>query len=215
MPKVIISVIVVVIALVAGGIAGVAIASSPNSIFGVISSGDPIVDTETESRTTLAVKSLERSQEVVVLQIGMVGIKDSTQIGTVFGVEVPGSERAVFLRYEFDAKLGFNGEDVQIEAVDDTTVRVTIPEFVFIGFDNWNTELAAETNGVLSWTTPEIDQLAMSNGILTDDAQQQILDDYTDLLTDQAKVFYTQIVTAIDPTIELEFMFASSPGAAE
>ena len=132
MTRVVITLIVVVVALVGGGIAGAAIAMSRMPVLELSSP----VDLITEDNTTLVVKSLERSQEVVVLQIGMVGIKDSTQIGTVFGVEIPGSERAVFLRYEFDAKLGFDGEDVQIEAVDETTVRVTIPECVLIGLHN-------------------------------------------------------------------------------
>ena len=203
-PIILVAVLIVAALITAVGL-GAASALSIGSIFG----------SNAEDRTTLAVKSLERQQEVVVLQVGMVGIKDSTQIGTIAGIEVPGTERAVFLRYEFDAKLGFDGADVLIEPVGDTAVKVTIPQFFFIGFDNWDSELAAESNGILSWTTPEIDQLEMSNGILTDEVKEQLVDDYEELLVDQAKVFYTQIVTAIDPTIELEFVFASSPGAAE
>ena len=70
-------------------------------------------------------------------------------------------------------------------------------------------KVAVEKNGVLSWVTPEIDTVEMTNQILNDETQQKYLDDNEEILREQAQAFYKGIVGAIDPDIRLEFDYIS------
>ena len=49
--------------------------------------------------------------------------------------------------------------------------------------------------------------LALINTILNDEVREQYLAQNSELLRDQAQVFYTSIITGIDPAITLEFKF--------
>lgn len=145
---------------------------------------------------------------VSLLSLGIQGIAEKTGKTTVFGVEVPGSERATFIQYTFSAKLGFDGKDVKIEERGTNQYTISIPEFVFIGHDDVDLKLVTEKNGVLSWTNPKIDTLEMANHILNDKAQDGYIDSNEAVLKDQAKAYYNGIVKGIDPTIDLDFEFA-------
>jgi len=85
---------------------------------------------------------------------------------------------------------------------------VSIPQFAFIGYDNFNSEIAAEEDGLLSWLTPAIDDREMTEQFLDDEKKQEYVIKHTDLLEEGAQAFYTDIVTAIDPSITIEFEFA-------
>lgn len=162
----------------------------------------------TQSRSTQAVEAMERKGDVVVLGLTVAGVDDKKTVGQLYDIDIPWTTRSVFLRYTFDAKLGFSGEDVKIETAGDTGIKVTIPQFVFIGSDNFKSEIASEDNGVLSWLTPEIDDRAMSEEILTDATKQAYVDKNVDELQQNAEAFYTDLVAAIDPSITLTFEFA-------
>ncbi|AQP43569.1 hypothetical protein [Tessaracoccus flavus] len=158
-------------------------------------------------RDSRTVASLSREEQVVLLSLGIQGIAERNEKSSVFGFDVPGSGRATFLQYEFNAKLGLEGKDVTIEPTGEDSFRITIPEFVFIGHDNPNFRLAAEDNGVLSWITPEADTVDMINNILDSEAQQEYIDSNEDILRDQAEVFYTSIIESVDPDVTLTFDF--------
>lgn len=158
-------------------------------------------------RDSRTVASLTREEQVVLLSLGIQGIAERNEKSSVLGFDVPGSGRATFLQYEFNAKLGLEGKDVTIEPTGEESLLITIPEFVFIGHDNPNFRLAAEDNGVLSWITPETDTIDMINNILDSEAQQEYIDSNEDILRDQAEVFYTSIVESVDPDISLTFDF--------
>jgi hypothetical protein len=162
----------------------------------------------TQSRSTQVVEALERKKDVVVLNLSIAGLDDDKTNLKLYGVDVPGSNRATFLRYTFNAKLGFSGADVTIRETDENRIQVSIPKFAFIGYDNFDSEIAAEENGLLSGLTPAIDDREMAENFLNDETRQEYVDMNTDLLEEQAQTFYTDIVTAIDPTITLEFEFA-------
>jgi hypothetical protein len=89
----------------------------------------------------------------------------------------------------------------------ESDLLVSIPGFIFIGHDNESFRSIVEDNGALSWATPEIDTVEMINKILNDDAQGQYIDSNREILEDQARAFYTGIVTSIDPTIAIRFEF--------
>jgi len=167
-----------------------------------------LFDTESKTRDTQIINSITRTQQVALLSLGIQGISEKNQRGSFpFGMDVPGSERASFVRYDFNAKLGIEGKDVTIVQTGKTDFLVSIPKFIFIGHDNENFRLVAEVNGVLSWVAPKIDTLEMINKILNKDAQKKYIDSNEEILRDQAKVFYTSIITSIDPTIAIKFEF--------
>ncbi|WP_345751231.1 hypothetical protein [Microbacterium rhizophilus] len=116
---------------------------------------------ESEERSTQVLTAVSRQEEVALLSLGIQGIDRKSSRTTFLGVETPGSERASFVQYSFNAKLGVDGADVTIEQTGEDAYRIAIPEFVFIGHDDEHFELITEDNGILSWVTPEIDQLEM------------------------------------------------------
>lgn len=169
----------------------------------------PALGSESSSRNTQVINAVERTEEVSLLSLGIQGIAERTEQRTIFGLKVPGAERALFMQYDFTAKLGMDGQAVQIRESGDNEFTISIPEFTFIGHDDVTFRVAVEKNGVLSWVTPEIDTVEMTNQILNDETQQKYLDDNEEVLREQAQAFYKGIVGAIDPDIRLEFDYIS------
>lgn len=178
------------------------------SLVGAILSGDAF-ETESETLNTQVTNAIDRTREVALMSLGIQGIERRTGKSTFFGVDIPGSERALFLQYEFTGKLGIDDEDVTIEKTGEKEYTIHIPEFIFIGFSDPHFEVAVEDNGVLSWATPSIDTTEMTNSILNDEALQKHVDKNVELLTEQAQAFYGGIIAGIDPAIELKFEFDS------
>ena len=54
-----------------------------------------------------------------------------------------------------------------------------------------------------------IDNVETVNRILNDDARQQYIDRNQELLKDQARNFYTGVISSVDPTLDIEFEFSS------
>lgn len=164
----------------------------------------------TEEKDTQVIKFTTPEDDVVLVGLRIEGIDEKRQNGTFLGAVIPGSERAVFVRYGFDAKLGIDGAEVKIEPLGENRYRVTIPDFIFIGFDDPEYELAVETNGILSWTTPEIDTLGMVSDLVDDEAQAEYLKSERGGLEERAEDFYTSIISSVDPAATLEFKFDGS-----
>lgn len=160
-----------------------------------------------EERNTQIVDSVTRSEQVVLLSLGIQGISKRDEQGFLFDWAVPGTERALYLQYAFTAKLGIDGAAVQIEPTGERAFEITIPRFRFLGHDEVSFEVAAENNGIISWFTPEIDPVAMVNAILGPEEQQQYLAANQATLREQAEHFYRRIITAIDPSVRITFVF--------
>ncbi len=163
-----------------------------------------------EERTVQVVRSVEVEEQVILLTAGLADdIPLEREALSIFDLfDLPGSERATDLRVDFDGKFGIEGGDVQIEQRGENAYLIRIPEFQYLGYDNPEFTVASERNGVLSWTTEEIDTLEAAEYALSDAAAQQHIDGFRPLLEQQAKQFYTRIVSGIDPEITLEFEFA-------
>ncbi|WP_157421538.1 hypothetical protein [Agromyces sp. Leaf222] len=163
----------------------------------------------TESRDTQVIRSITTEEQVILLTAGMADVK--TERGEKYKLlglfELPGSERALFLRYEFDAKFGIEGKDVRISKTGDNAYLISIPAFTFLGYENPDVSLAKEENGLLSWTTPEIDKFEVIEEVLTEEGVDTHIEGIRPLLEDQARSFYTSIITSIDPDVTLEFEF--------
>jgi hypothetical protein len=167
----------------------------------------------TTDKNTQIVNAVTRTQEVALVTLGIEGIRErKTEAGQFFFLTIPNS-RAAFLRYSFDAKLGIDAKDVKIDEQPDGSFVVTVPSFIVIGLNNQNVEVAAESSDVLSWTAPDIDKVEMVNDVFGDELQAEYLAKNDELLRDQARMFYTNIITAIDPDVTVEFKFASSAPA--
>lgn len=136
------------------------------------------------------------------------GLQQKNSVGNFFGLTVPGSDRAMFIRYSFDAKVGVDGSQVEIDPTRANEFTITVPKFKFIGYDEPTFGLAAEQNGVLSWFTPQIDQLGAANEILGPDNRAENLKKNDQLLRQQTEFFYTNLVHAIDPEATLKFVYA-------
>lgn len=182
------------VGLFLGGVATRAFTSSPFS-------------SSSEERNSQIVRSISREKQVVLLALGIQGIAERTGKSQFYGVDIPGSERASFLQYSFDAKLGIEGKDVHIRSGDANEIVVSMPRFIFIGHDNYRFRMVAENNGALSWFTPANDPVQMINNILTDESKAQYVQNNREFLEEQARGFYTGIITSVDPTLTVRFEF--------
>ncbi|MGM7698469.1 hypothetical protein [Microbacterium sp. A84] len=169
----------------------------------------------TEERSTQVIRSITREEQIILVTAGMTDIKSESDDQDFFGLfDIPFTERSVLVRYEYDAKFGIEGGDVSIEPVGDDAYRVSIPKFIFLGYDNPDFSIADEKNGVLSWATPEIDKNELIKSLLTDQAVAEHLEGLRPVLEEQAKSFYTNIITAIDPDATLQFTFTKGKDPA-
>ncbi|MBD7919018.1 hypothetical protein H9657_12110 [Cellulomonas sp. Sa3CUA2] len=160
-----------------------------------------------QDRDAEIVSSITREEQVVLLSLGIEGIAEQSATGSFLGVDVPGTGRSSFVKYGFNAKLGIEGGDVRIARAGEDELVISVPEFIFIGHDDESFRTVVEDNGVLSWVTPQIDTVEMIDDILDEGAQGQYIDENEEILQDQARAFYSAIVTSIDPTVALTFEF--------
>ena len=171
---------------------------------------------ESEERDVQVIRSITREEQVILVTAGVGDIKEESGDGLTVAIpgldalafELPGTERTILVRYDFDAKLGIEGKDVKIEHAEGNSYRISIPKFIYLGNDDPKLSVASEKNGILSWTTPEIDKLALAEAVLSDEAVAETLEGSRPVLEEQARIFYTNIITAIDPEITLDFVYA-------
>ena len=161
------------------------------------------------SNDSQVVQALERTQEVSLLGLGIEGIKEENRDREIFGQTIPGTGETLFVRYSFKAKLGLDGKKVKVTSTAPGSYLISVPEFRFIGTDQPSFKVAVEDNDVLSWVTPDIDQLQMVSEILNSESQRQYLVDNDDLLREQTKVFYNGLIQSVDPDARTEFEFRS------
>lgn len=161
-----------------------------------------------ESSDSQVINAIERTQEVSLLSLGIQGIKERKRCSEAFGKCVPGTTETTFLQYMFDAKLGIDGAEVVVTKTGVNKFAVAVPEFKFIGYAEPTFKVAVEDGGVFDWVTPDIDEVAMINEILNDDARQTYLDANEDLLQEQTRAFYDSLITSVAPEAETTFEFS-------
>lgn len=162
-----------------------------------------------ESHDSQVIRAIERTQEVSLLSLGIQGIKDDHKNAEIWGHGVPGTAKAVYLQYNFNAKLGVDGARVNVTRTGNSAYRISVPKFSFIGYDKLTFKVAVEDNGLLSWVTPDIDKAEMVTKILNDDARETYIASNESALREQTEVFYNRLVTSIDPSAETTFEFSS------
>lgn len=176
-------------------------------LYGAVPGIPAVLSSSSKSTDTQVIHAMKQTKEVSLLRLGITGIKSKENKSHFFNMEIPGTERAQFIQYSFDAKLGFDGKDVVIEPASDNTYDITIPEFKFIGYDHPEYRTVVDQNGALSFGTPQIDTANMINEILSDKARSEYVEKNRDILEDQAESFYTSIVRSVSPDAKLNFIF--------
>lgn len=195
-----------VVLLVAGvlvlavGAVGVAVTQGWLSPFGI----------SAERKDSQVITAVQRTQEVSLLSLAVQGLTSEKRDREIFGQTVPGSGETVYIEYTFDAKLGLDGEQVEVRRPAANTYVVSVPDFMFIGYDEPTFEVAVEDNGVLSWVTPDVDQLDMVNDVFDGDVRDDYLESQQTALQDQTKVFYDSLITGIDPDATITYEFAGA-----
>lgn len=170
----------------------------------------------TEERDTQVLRSITREQQVILLTAGITEIKEERENQSFFELfDIPGSERVMFVRYEVDAKFGIEGDDVAVARTGENAFRVTMPEFIYLGYANPRFETATEANGLLSWTTPAIDKFSFVEEELSDEAVVTHIEGFRPVLEEQARAFYTNIITSIAPDAAIEFVFTKQSPSAD
>lgn len=164
----------------------------------------------TESRDTQVIRSITKEEQIILVSAGLTDVvEEQGDRFDVFGLfELPGSERTMLVRYEVDAKFGIEGKDVRIRKTGDSAYLISIPAITYLGYENPDLTVAKEENGILSWTTPEIDKSEVFERLLGEEAVATHIDGFRPVLEDQARTFYSSIITSIDPDVVLEFEFA-------
>ena len=200
--------ILITIASILGvfGLVAVGVTVAAPALIGSILSGD-VFEPKSESHASEVTRAIERRSEVVLVALGQQGINTAKDVQTIWGIEIPGSDRAVLLQYSFTAKLGIDGSLVTVKEAGPKNFTISIPAFQLIGFDHFTSSVAVEQNGVLTWVTPEIDQTEMIEQVLSSDKKQELVRAHSELLKSQVESFYGGIVAAVDPEIQLKFDF--------
>lgn len=145
-------------------------------LYGAVPGIPAVLSSSSKSTDTQVIHAMEQTKEVSLLRLGITGIKSKENKSHFFNMEIPGTERAQFIQYSFDAKLGFDGKDVVIKPAGDNTYDITIPEFKFIGYDHPEYRTVVDQNGALSFGTPQIDTANMINEILSDKARSEYVE---------------------------------------
>ncbi|MGA8788950.1 MAG: hypothetical protein WB535_08380 [Paenarthrobacter sp.] len=167
-----------------------------------------LFSSSSNERDSQVVQAVTRVQEVALLTLHIEGVARHESNGEIFGVAVPASEKTTLLQYKFDAKLGVDGSQVKIEPTGPESYRVTVPEFIGIGFQDPAFEDPLESSNALSWLTPPAVQTRMINNILSDENKQKYIAQNVPALQEQTREFYSGIIASIDPTITIDFEFA-------
>ncbi|GFH43470.1 hypothetical protein Hs30E_20210 [Lactococcus hodotermopsidis] len=164
--------------------------------------------TSVTSNSSQVVRYLTKEKQIALVGIGITDVTDDENTSKIFGLKVPGTSKKTFLKSSFEAKLGIDGKNVKITDTGNKTYKIEIPKFIFIGHSNAKFEVAAEKNGVLSFTTAKVDTAEMISDLLDEKGQEKYITQYQDLLEESAKEFYRDIVTSFDEEAKLTFEFA-------
>ena len=178
---------------------------SPANLAGLFKGGP-------NTQSSEVIKEALPKQEVALASLRIEGLERADDDGDLFGIPgmtIPGSERLVYIEYEFDAKLGIDGSAVDIRPDGENAYKVAIPAFIFIGHSNAHFSDPIENNGALSWLTEEISQPEMINRILSADKKDEYVVSSAQLLRDQTEAFYGSIIRSVDADSKLEFEFSS------
>jgi hypothetical protein len=170
-------------------------------------SGLSIFGTSTKTNETQTITYLEKNKEIALVTLGIADIIDETNSKTIAGKKIPGSDKHTYIKASFEAKLGIDGKDVVITEIGEKEYEISIPRFIFIGYDDPKFEHVTNDNGVLSFITEDVDQMEMLNKMLDKEHQDEYISKYTDLLRESAEEFYNNLLPGFDKDVKLTFKY--------
>ena len=173
--------------------------------------------TRTTVNNSMAIRALQREEEIVLLSAGALGIHEKTVERTIRGKRIPGTQKTVHVQYSYTGKLGIDASDVEIKSAGDNKLSITIPEFIFIGYDDLKFKTIAENDGWISFSTDDIDTAEVVSEIMSQENFVEQVTTNREMLEDQAVDFYNDLLHEFtekldtdryeDTKIELEFEF--------
>lgn len=141
------------------------------------------------------VQSVQRQEKVALVALAIHGIAREDTDGKIMGVTVAAGDRTTLLQYAFTAQLGIDGEKLDGTSTDPegNPFLVTIPDCIFIRYDDPHFEDPIQSNGALSFLTEEIEVTRMIHDILDDENQQAYIEQHAAVLRSQdAMTRYTR-----------------------
>ena len=176
-------------------------------ITGFTSGKIKIFNTKSESTETQVVTAMQKLQEVSVLGLSVTDIYDQSEQQKFFGVQIPLSEKQVFLKGTFDVKLGFDGQEVTVAKRKEHTYNISVPKFITIGISNPKFEIIDSKGQFLSFITKDIDTHKLSDQAVSDETLQKYVTQNNEWLQEQTTNYFNNIITAIDSeaTITMNF----------
>jgi hypothetical protein len=179
-------------------------------VMGIFVGRTPFLSTViTNSKEIQVVKAMKKQKQVSILVLSVTDIYTQSQVSKVAGIQIPLSQKTSYIQGTFDAKLGFDGEDVKIKKLKQKqqNFQITIPKFIVIGVNNPKFKEITNTGQLLSFPTEEIDKLKLQDKALSDKSIQKYIDPNKEWLEEQAKEYYTSLLEGINPDISLSFKF--------
>lgn len=160
------------------------------------------------SRDSQVISALELKNEVSLISASTQGVHEVENFGTIFGDRRRwGSTKSALIEYSYKSKLGFEGEEVNINPTHDNRYEIVIPEFKLIGHEDIAMRTVDERTGWLSFNTDDIDAGAVVTQIMTEQKVEELIDGNRDLLELQAEKFYRGLLLEVDHDVELDFKF--------
>lgn len=157
-------------------------------------------------KNTQVVTSIEKTEQTALLELGIQGISEAKGIPPAALKDFPLLQKARYMQYSMTAKLGV--DEVKVEATDDHEFLVTVPPFIWIGYDDLEIERVIGDDGMLSALTTQVSEYEQFNSIVDQELKQKHLAGNQQALRDQATHYFTKMATSIDPSAMLTFQFA-------
>ena len=191
MKKVIYSIFAILVVVMAGFI-----------YFSVNEGSDSSDNQKPKTETIVNVKSLEKVNELVLLNASIQKVKSIENNTKLFGSNfvIPGSEKKALIILNYTAKFGIKN-DVTIKDNGNHNYQVTLPKFEVIGVELDKDKpytLYDTSGGILSYSTKDIDTgKAVAEGF-SNKEQESYLNDHRSIIEESAEKYYTSLIKSID-----------------
>ena len=179
----------------------------------VMSSGimDSFFEQRPTTKVSTSVTSLEKVNQITFLNVGIQKVVTSTETTKILftDLDIPYSEKEVSIILNYKAKFGIK-KPVKVTKTGKSNYKVVVLKFEVIGFEvdkDKPYQLYSKSEGALSDSTKDVDTGKLATDSLSNEAQEEYLKQYKDLVQDSAKEYYQQILTSIDKDAKVECEF--------
>jgi hypothetical protein len=159
---------------------------------------------------TQVVESMNKESKIELIALNVTDIYDKTESTKLLGtnVNLPFSDKTVYLKGTFSVHLGIDGSKVKFHhsIINSHDYTITIPKFKALSISNQKFVPVDIKGGVLNFGT-QIDTNKMQDNATSDSAIKKYVTPNSPFLKDQTKSYYTQLAKAIDPKANLTFKY--------